>query len=258
VIRCSDVGRGDQLEGTAPARRFWWVIDHPGPWPAHPIKESVLGSLATWVMPLAQRSDTTVLLCRHRDPEAPRWVYLADTVNGTLAVGQCGPAKPQLEACGDTLTLVCAHGRRDQCCAVLGRPLLAVVAGARESSHIGGHRFAPTVLFLPMGIVLGRCAADDWARVRELGPDALPYYRGRTSLDAPGQVAEAEARRIWNLGLTETLTVVRTGTGGRTSFRVSRGGEVLNLEVESTEETYVPSCGKEPETTAVWRVISRS
>jgi hypothetical protein len=258
VIRCSDVGRGDRLEGTAPARRFWWVIDHPGPWPAHPIKESVLGNLTSWVKPLAERSDTTVLLSRQRDPEAPRRVYFADTVNGTLAVGQCGPKKPQLESCGDTLTLVCTHGRRDQCCAVIGRPLLAVVGDARESSHIGGHRFAPTVLLLPMGIVLGRCAADDWARVSNLGPDALPYYRGRTSLDGPGQVADAEARRIWNLGLTEALTVVGTSTGSRTRFRVSRGDEVLEISVESTEETCIPSCGKMLEATTVWRVISRS
>ena len=52
--------------------------------------------------------------------------------------------------------LVCAHGKRDVCCALEGRPLAAALAALRpgrvwECSHTGGHRFAPIVLALPIG-----------------------------------------------------------------------------------------------------------
>lgn len=258
MTRCSEASLGEPLPGTAPTRRFWWAIDHPGPWPAQPLVESVLGELASWVTPLAGRSDTTVLLTRQRDPEAPRQVYFADTWDRTLAVGPCGPTPPDLAPCPDTVTLVCTHARRDQCCAILGRPLLDVMTGARESTHIGGHRFAPTVLVLPWGIVLGRCAAEAWPPVQFLGPDALPYYRGRTALEAPAQVADAEARRIWGLGLTENLTVTRDPRTDRVRFEVSHASDHVWIEVESSQEAYLPSCGREPDSTTVWRVTGRS
>ena len=257
MIRCSEAAAGEPLHGTAPERRFWWAIDHPGPWPAQPIVESVLGDLASWVMPLAKRADTTVVLIRQRDPGAPRQVYLADTHGGTLSVGPSGPSLPPLEACSDTLTLVCTHGRRDQCCAVLGRPLVDVVEGGRESSHIGGHRFAPTVLLLPSGIVLGRCTAQEWPRVGLLDTAALPYYRGRTALNAPAQVVDAEARRIWRIGLTESISVTRDMTSEHMRFHASHDGENLVVDVEATDVPYIPSCDKPEDTTTVWRVIGR-
>jgi hypothetical protein len=220
--------------------------------------EAVLGDLAPWVMPLTQRDDTSVLLTRHRDPQAPCRVYFADTREGTLATGACGPTQPDLVTCDDTITLVCTHGRRDRCCAVLGRPLLDVVADGRESSHIGGHRFAPSVLLLPSGIVLGRTTAEVWPRVIALGPDTLPYYRGRTGLAAPAQVADAEARRVWKLGLMESLSVVRDTSVAHMRFHVGHANAHLVIDVESTARPYVPSCGKEPDSTTVWRVTGRS
>ena len=55
--------------------------------------------------------------------------------------------------------LVCTNARRDQCCALLGRPLVATFVDKPptpdtqiwETSHLGGHRFAPTFVDLPSG-----------------------------------------------------------------------------------------------------------
>ncbi len=49
---------------------------------------------------------------------------------------------------GDPLALVCTNGKRDRCCALLGRPLAAELAssgveGVWEVTHLGGHRFSP-------------------------------------------------------------------------------------------------------------------
>ncbi len=65
---------------------------------------------------------------------------------------------------GDPLVLVCTNGKRDRCCALLGRPLAAELAasgaeGVWEVTHLGGHRFSPTVLVLPHGYAYGRVQA---------------------------------------------------------------------------------------------------
>lgn len=105
---------------------------------------------------------------------------------------------------------VCTHGARDACCGRFGAALqieLDALAAARSnvrvwrSSHLGGHRFAPTLLELPTGRFWG---AVDSAALQPLvegsaHPDGLRrYLRGWTGLQsAEEQVAEGEAwRRI--------------------------------------------------------------
>ena len=58
------------------------------------------------------------------------------------------------------LFLVCTNGKRDKCCAKFGRPVYEALQESQgdtvwQSSHIGGHRYAPTVLFLPHGVNFG-------------------------------------------------------------------------------------------------------
>ena len=69
------------------------------------------------------------------------------------------------------MLLVCTNGKRDECCALLGRPIAQRCApGAPgrvwESNHLGGHRFAPTVTLLPHGTMHGQLdtatAAGSW------------------------------------------------------------------------------------------------
>ena len=67
------------------------------------------------------------------------------------------PVEPDPEP----LYLVCTHGKHDPCCAQRGRPVTAALAAARpgrvwQASHLGGCRFAPTVLVLPLGLMYGR------------------------------------------------------------------------------------------------------
>lgn len=123
------------------------------------------------------------------------------------------------------LLLVCTNGQRDQCCAVRGRRVAAAeceggstggaqgsapvtrhtsVGGVRvwESSHLGGHRFAPTALVLPFGRVFGRlepthvaqilAAADSGLMPAELLSDR--HDRGFTRLEPAAQVAEHAVR----------------------------------------------------------------
>ena len=62
--------------------------------------------------------------------------------------------------------LVCTHARHDQCCAVRGRPVAQTLARAFpdetwESSHLGGDRFAATMIVLPHGLYYGRVPTTD-------------------------------------------------------------------------------------------------
>ncbi len=63
------------------------------------------------------------------------------------------------------LWLVCTNGRRDVCCAERGRPVAAALArrwpeATWETTHLGGHRFAATLMALPSAVTLGRLDPD--------------------------------------------------------------------------------------------------
>ena len=102
--------------------------------------------------------------------------------------------------------LVCTHGMRDKCCARLGKPLFKgamrmVEEGALpntrvwRASHIGGHRFAPTVIIFPDGRYYGRLSLSALQSIvaREGEIDQLrSVYRGWSVLPGLSQLLEAE------------------------------------------------------------------
>lgn len=105
------------------------------------------------------------------------------------------------------LLLVCTNGRRDLCCAQRGRLVTGAFTGSHqeqvwETSHTGGHRFAPTAVLLPWGRMLARLdpdlaslalAAADTARLAPalLGP---VHDRGPMHLEPADQAADAWLR----------------------------------------------------------------
>jgi hypothetical protein len=108
--------------------------------------------------------------------------------SGGTAAGSSGPQR---------VALICTNGKRDRCCAVYGRPAAAAVAAAAtdwdtwECSHLGGHRYAATMLLLPAGDMFGWLDPESAvAAIRgfDSGELALPHYRGRT-----GQPPQAQA-----------------------------------------------------------------
>ncbi len=103
----------------------------------------------------------------------------------------------------DRLFLVCTNGKRDACCAKNGLPLynaLSSIAGRDvwQTTHIGGHRFAGTMVCLPHGICYGRVPPEDApAIVQAYQTNSLlpAYYRGCVAYDAPAQAVEAFLRQ---------------------------------------------------------------
>ncbi|MDO5628086.1 MAG: sucrase ferredoxin [Mobilicoccus sp.] len=236
--------------GTASPARFWVALEQTGAWGNRAFVESSLdphlgveferacasaGGRALLVRSVdahrARRDEgqtpRTVMIAGGMDAGAP-WLLRgviedpADILTlpfDQLAGGDPGPAMSALPSLGrssEPVLLVCTNGKRDTCCAVLGRPV-AVVAGSLrpgqvwECTHTGGHRFSPTAIVLPTGATLARLttelavealdAADHHAL--PVGTTTREHLRGLSHLPPVLQAADAYVRTA----ITETDTL---------------------------------------------------
>lgn len=131
------------------------------------------------------------------------------------------------------LFLVCNNGLRDACCAKFGIPVqraVAVVAAkdAWQCTHIGGHRLAPNLLFLPHALSYGRGTAEsapalvDSYRMGQVYP---PLLRGRTIYSRPVQAAEHFLREETGNLVIEAYRPVTADSEEDGSWRVKIAGD---------------------------------
>ncbi|KUO17601.1 sucrase ferredoxin [Streptomyces dysideae] len=248
---CSTVSRDldEPISGTAATATTWLLLEQPGPWGAKALTSSHLEpAVGRALETAAQGTGVRVALIRrpgrHADCGTPaeRQVYVAHTVPGNVwlhgattrdprqlldldfaALGKGDPGTfdsvlgggPHL---GDPLALVCTNGKRDRCCALLGRPLAAELAtsgveGVWEVTHLGGHRFSPTLLVLPYGYAYGRAEAHAVKEVLhsiQEGRIVVEGCRGNSAWERPGQAAELAVRKATAEDAADVLSVVRT------------------------------------------------
>jgi hypothetical protein len=251
VSTCAKVSRDleEPLAGTAATARTWLLLEQPGPWGAKALTSSHLDpALGRALEQAAEGTGVRIALIRrpgrHADCHtvAERQVYAAHTTPGNvwlhdaitsdpeqlldLDFAELGRGLPDTfdttlagrPHTGDPLALVCTNGKRDRCCALLGRPLAAELAasgvgGAWEVTHLGGHRFSPTLLVLPYGYAYGRAEAhavkEVLQGVRE-GRVITEGCRGSSAWERPGQAAELAVRTAADEDAADVLSVVRT------------------------------------------------
>jgi hypothetical protein len=269
----------EPLAGTAPHARLWVLLEQPGPWG----RDALIGShlpveTGRALAALGQGRPLRVGLIRSvgahaHTTEGPRTLLLArtdkharwlvtrsvDNVEGLPDVldvdALLAADAPPHDLPGEPLPgpaqalLVCTNAKRDQCCAVLGRPFAAALAEGSddrtqvwETTHTSGHRFAPTFVSLPDGYLFG-------------GPDAasrnLDACRGRSSLPAEAQVAELAVLRRLGAARPTALDVQAVAGPGSdtptTTWRVSADGTTFTVDVEHVTGAERPeSCGKGP------------
>jgi hypothetical protein len=271
-VTCS-AGRlaaGEPLAGSAPHARLWLLLEQPGPWGRDALVESHLPvevgrALAGLVDGLPARVGLIRTVGAHVDTgDGTRRLLIARTDAGaawlaarTVTDVAALPAALDLEAllAADSAPhdlpgtpaptparalLVCTNAKRDQCCAVLGRPLAAALARSAgdaevwETSHTGGHRFAPTFVSLPDGYLYG-------------GPDAasgsVDACRGRSSLVPEAQVAELATLRALGASVPRPLRV--SGSDGAWRVSADASAETYDVRVERCTGPDRPeSCGK--------------
>jgi hypothetical protein len=221
-LPCSDrsVERDDPLAGTAGYGERWFLVEIDGAWGAHAFLQSQLDPAlgrrlvtrieSAGIRPLAIRR-TGRTADQRRGQSAWRWAAV-DSRPGHESV-RWGSVDDPAELMtvpldGSTGTLstdpvicVCTHARHDQCCAVKGRPVVTALARAHpkatwECSHLGGDRFAATLILFPHGLYYGRMTSAeapgliDAYRENRIEPR---WFRGRSSLPNVVQAAAAYA-----------------------------------------------------------------
>ncbi|HEY1822246.1 MAG TPA: sucrase ferredoxin [Trebonia sp.] len=241
VIRVCEHGTGchegtQPALGTAPeAARSWLLIEHDGPWPEEAADAALPGALAELAARAGEHGVRVQLIRRPgRRPiraEEPPAVFVGWTAgsspwlrrgDGTAVAGLsarlAGLAEGSVPAFGSPVTaplyLVCAHGRRDVCCARLGGPLARELAAVRpaqvwETTHVGGHRYAANLVILPHGLYYGPVDPDSATAAiaaYDRGEVIPGRYRGRA-----GQPKDQQAEQGRRIAETGTIRLSELG-----------------------------------------------
>ena len=291
---CSTVSRalGEDPAGTATPYRGYLLIEMPLPWPRDMTKSpffpggltDLLGVAVTQKVralflapdPDYSRSGHTRVIRLQRPLSGPTTGFMRDEylvphdritalVESLLqATGAERFAPYRVEAEGVRDLLVCTHGSTDAACGRYGYPLYESLRHGYVDpnlrvwrvSHVGGHRFAPTVLDFPEGRFWAHLDPGDAdAVVRRVGPVAAlrMRYRGWTALDSPfEQVAERAVfeREGWawvGRPMTSRLEPLEEGRA-RVEITFEGGGYTIEVEVASTPTTMSTSRGDTMET----------
>ena len=254
---CSDRSRqrNDAMYGSASAGSAWLMLELCGPWghsaflDSPSVVEPILGRA---IVRRAEKAGMRIAAIRRPGRRAAnrrwRWFVAQSSVGDeSLHHGEVTDPREYLEIALDgsdghrvaePLVAVCAHGKHDQCCAVRGRGAVASIAARYpeitwECSHLGGDRFAATMLVLPEGLCYGRVDEADPVELVRLYLDGRlddAHLRGRTSLPHAVQAAQHFAREVSGDDRIDTLAPLRVETDG-TLTHVLLQGDSGQLEV---------------------------
>ncbi|KAA0022718.1 sucrase ferredoxin [Antrihabitans cavernicola] len=269
-LTCSALSAVDEpLPGTAAHVKGWLCVEHPGAWGRDVLDDAVLGrNLSIELARRTAAADVRLMLIRRVGRTVPithRTVLLANsrpsqswcermTITSLdqlleIDLGRLGGPAPGIGAAVEAPpVLVCVHGKRDQCCARLGRPIAAALAqrfpaAVWECSHTGGHRFAPSMILLPSGYTYGRLDIErsgDVVKAAHGGEVSIDGLRGRSCYSAVGQAAEVAVRQTVLAG-ADDLTVIESSADPVVVHRDGR-----RWAVKVTTEPLAPrpaSCG---------------
>ncbi len=184
-------------------------------------------------------------------PEATRRVRV-DSYDALLDVDLDRHGEPVAEP----QFFVCTNGQRDLCCARFGLPTYAALRtlvgdAVWQTTHVGGHRFAPNVVVLPQGDVYGRVHAEVVPQfLAELGSgNAFDWLRG-SSFEVPA----VQAAR----GFVRSAAAVRSVVAMNADrFRVTFDDDANADVVLGAEELAVASCDDVPKPVRSWRLAEQ-
>lgn len=230
---CSDqsLARDDPMYGTASAGHKWLLLELPGAWGHSAFLQSPKAIDAGLGRAIVRRAEAAGMriaaIRRHgRRSETSRWRWFiaqCEVGHEALYGGEVNGPDDYLYLAldgtdgvlsADPLIAVCAHGKHDQCCAVRGRAAAGAIAAEYpewtwECSHLGGDRFAATMLILPVGLCYGRVDSANPAGLVRLYLDGRlddAFLRGRTSLPHAVQAAQHFAREASGNDLIDSLS----------------------------------------------------
>lgn len=151
------------------------------------------------------------------------------------------------------MVIVCTNGTKDKCCSKFGLPIFNELSkydtiDVWQCSHIGGDRYAPTLIVLPYCIYYGHL---DKNSVNELVQHInnkeifLSKYRGRTSLHFYSQAAEYFLRESLSnskLYELEFVSQEKIDSNYCIVFKVKDKSYKVTISIEKTDYTNYLEC----------------
>lgn len=224
--------------GCALNRQYYVLLEFPPPWTSDPLDSKALSDqLKALNAAINEEVELFLRLVFIYNPKYYHQGYnrliiyyhqeenLSVYLKKEFVLSDINDAVPIIEKCikGEALEsentdiqtrdfLICTHGSHDKCCAKYGNPFfrqaLATVEDLSlshvrvwQSSHFGGHRFAPTMIDLPEARYYGRLDQKSFAAILTRTGDIECFkniYRGWGVL--PWQVQLLERELILNYG----------------------------------------------------------
>ena len=265
-LYCSDLclASGEPLLGTAGQVDVWLLLEYRAVWRRKAVEDNDLAAatrqwLERTVAAFAaagqvarpqfirrpERDDAETTLFVARDGKLFRFAK-----TGYDAIADLDVETAHLDEVAEPQYFVCTNGQRDLCCARYGLPTYARLreaVGERvwQTTHVGGHRFAPNVLALPQGALYGRVFADDvpaFVSAVEAGSLSRQHLRGRSAYPPAAQVAEPQLEGVLGLESVDHEEV---------TFQTRHGVRTVRVRQAETPYQVIASCGKS-ETEAVF------
>ena len=263
----------EPLAGTACAQTVHWIgLEYARPWRPKGVLDTELPApVAQWLKEQASTPQTRPLLLRQRGRRGRALIY-ANLNAGKVHRFELDRYRDLLDLPWSALRegttdlgrtpeqpiFVCTHSARDHCCGLHGAGVaraLCALAPSRvwQCSHLGGHRFAATLVALPHGIHFGRLRAEhaepllaalDGERLFD-----LDHVRGTVRLSPQAQAAELHLRRRLGLhGLHEVQITSCTPRGEEHEVIATCNAGSYRFAVRRIElgPSAPPSCGAEP------------
>ncbi len=277
-LKCADqfAALSSSVAGTAPPFSSLLVVELPLPWPKDIGTDPRLVDIAEVCQDTGHRLQTVVPAMTATKLRALRFTRTATAVTGFARVERSfEPHELQTEtiallreAGSDDRdpaevsdVLVCAHGIRDRCCGSAGTRLFL---GAEESappgihlwrtSHLGGHRFAPTAMTLPDGRAWASLDSATLVAIatRAVDPSAVAHLDRGSSLfaDRWHQVADSAVLAHlddWSWTRTDRTMTTRPGPldGTRVVDVADDADRRWVVTVETVRRLPIPLCGSE-------------
>lgn len=279
---CSEAAAhaGESLSGTAVAgKRHWVALELRGSWRPKAIIDNTLPTpVQAWMRALMGRGDTRPVLIKQRGKRQGTTVFYADAATDRVhRFDLAGPEEvvslpwtelmagtTDLGRTGERPLLVCTHSTRDHCCGLHGPAVVRALQAQApdrvwQCSHLGGHRFAATLVALPAGVHYGRIRASEAADLLEALDRGevhdLSKLRGRVTLPAPAQAAEGFIRDKLDLRRLDAVQVPSwTEVEDGATVQLEADGQRFTVQVQRVAgpaET-PSSCGADPTPIKGW------
>jgi len=278
----ASIQAGEDILGTGASGTVHWIgLEVRGAWRPKAIVDNNLPEpVQAWLKALKKRPDTRPLFVKQRGKRDRVTVWYAHVIEGRVHRFELDDVSEAPDLPWDELfqgrtrvglteerpIFVCTHSARDHCCGLHGAGVARALSKAApgrvwQCTHLGGHRFAATLVALPEGVHYGRVrreeamvlvAALDQRRVHDL--DRL---RGFVRYPVAVQAAVDSTRRELDLhGLDDVAVHGWTQDNGDTTVRLRAANTERVLVVRRiVGDTAIPkSCGADPSPPPAWDI----